>query len=296
MAAHPRKIMCAVDLSEFSEIVLSYGASLAGKYEAKLMIVHSVIDAVNFLRYSEFTLDPVAIQEQHMKNSQAVIEKMSEGLTVEKELLLGRGDAANEIQRLALEHGADLVIAATHGESGIQRLIIGSVTEKLMKILHCPLLVLSTKKKAIRCRKGEEIVLNKILVGVDFSDDSTFAYDLGIDIAMKFDAEVHMAHVIKPTGYYETPNQRSELEERLKSELRHMIPEDYTSLHPPVPVLLQGEPFEALLKYSREHDIDLIVLGIRGHTLWEKLMVGSTTDRVIRTASCPVLAVRRPHS
>ena len=57
--------------------------------------------------------------------------------------------------------------------------------------------------------------------------------------------------------------------------------------------MLTGKPYKELIKYAREQEIDMMVLRIRGHTLWEKFMVGSTTDRVIREAPCPVLAVRQ---
>jgi nucleotide-binding universal stress UspA family protein len=70
-----------------------------------------------------------------------------------------------------------------------------------------------------------------------------------------------------------------------------MVPEECQIWCTPHATLLFGEPYIELIKYAKEYGIDMIILGVRGHTLWDKLMVGSTTDRVIREAPCPVLAV-----
>jgi nucleotide-binding universal stress UspA family protein len=74
-------------------------------------------------------------------------------------------------------------------------------------------------------------------------------------------------------------------------KLMNMVPEEAGPVHP-VATLLAGEPHDELTKYALVNSIDLIVLGVRGHSLVESLFVGSTTDRVIRAAPCPVLSVR----
>jgi nucleotide-binding universal stress UspA family protein len=71
-----------------------------------------------------------------------------------------------------------------------------------------------------------------------------------------------------------------------------MVPEEARAWCTPVPTLLAGAPHEELTKYAVVNDIDLIILGVRGHGLVETVLVGSTTDRVIRRAPCPVLSVQ----
>ena len=71
-----------------------------------------------------------------------------------------------------------------------------------------------------------------------------------------------------------------------------MVPEEARTWCNPVTALLAGQPHEELIKYAVVNDIDLIVLGVRGHSLVETLFVGSTTDRVLRRAPCPVLSVQ----
>ena len=81
----------------------------------------------------------------------------------------------------------------------------------------------------------------------------------------------------------------------LKSKIEALVPEEARHWCRPVAVLEEGQPYLQLLHYAEEHAIDLIVLGVRGHGLIGTLFVGSTTDRVIRRANCPVLSVC-PHA
>jgi len=245
-------------------------------------------------------------------------------LTIEHEIFVSVGDPADEICRLALQEKIDMVITTAHGKSGVKRLLLGSVTEKLLKTIHCPLLVMCTQELHYIPLDDYEMKLNKILIGCDFSPDSKLAFDYGLSLAQEFQAELYLTHIIKSTehvtlkssdyinvipreyvhwralDYFEiqktvTEKNREEiskLQDRLKRQLYYMLPEECQSWCTPHTTLLNGEPYKELTEYAKDQGIDLIVLGIRGHTLWEKLMVGSTTDRVIRHAPCPVLAVR----
>ena len=85
---------------------------------------------------------------------------------------------------------------------------------------------------------------------------------------------------------------QQDLRKKLREKLAGMIPEEADNWCTPKTALLAGQPHEELTKYAVVHEIDLIVLGVRGHSLVETLFVGSTTDRVVRQAPCPVLSVR----
>ncbi len=140
---------------------------------------------------------------------------------------------------------------------------------------------------------GFEINLKKILVGCDFSSDSKLAFEYGLSLAQEFQAELCLSHVIKPSLYIEERQGIDQLRNRLKKKLDRMVPEGCRDWCTAKTALLDGEPYIALMDYAKEQEIDMIVLGIRGHTLLEKLLVGSTTDRLIRHSPFPVLAVRQ---
>ena len=325
MRIQPKKIMCAVDFSNFTDNILSYSVEMCKEFHAKLFVVHVVLDVKALLKNTETSLDLELLQKGHMREAKEHLEELVKDLNIENEFIVVQGNAANEIKQLALEQKIDMVITATHGKSGAQRFLIGSVTEKLIKTLHCPLLVLHTRKHDLIPPASFKMKMKKILVGCDFSPDSKLAFDYGLSLAQEFQAELCLAHVIKPTEYIELKasdyidikpgdyvNWRSpdyfemqrkatkeryeriyELRNKLEKQLYYMVPEESLNWCTPKTTLLDGEPYKELIKYAKEKNMDIIVLGIRGHTLWEKMLVGSTTDRVIRHTSCPVLAVRQ---
>ena len=284
--------MSAIDFSTYTDNILSYSLALCKKYHAKLILVHVPVDVNKLLEYSESALDVQALHRSNIRDAQQHLEELTKELAIESEIIVRQGTPAEEINRLALEREADMVVTATHGRSGFQRLLIGSVTEKLLKTLHCPMLILHTQENDLKAPTGFEFKLNKILVGCDFSPDAKLAFDYALSLAQEFQAELHLSHVLKPYFYKPGLQESKALHGRLEKQLEIMVPEDCRDGCIVHINLLDGEPYVELMNYAKERDIDMIVLGIRGHTLLEKLLVGSTTDRLIRHAPFPVLAVR----
>jgi nucleotide-binding universal stress UspA family protein len=265
---------------------------LSDQYQATLLLVHVTTDLNTLLEHNETTLDLASLQKSNTRYARERLEDLARKMPVKNEVFIRQGTAADEISRLALEQEADMVITNTHGRSGFKRLLIGSVTEKLMKTLHCPLLALHSPEHAPESQTDVDRQLKRILVGCDFSPDAKLAVDYGLSLAKEFQAELHLAHVVKPAFARTALQESQEWRDRLEEKLDDMLPEACREGCAAQTVLLDGEPYIELMNYAKEQDIDIMVLGIRGHTLWEKLLVGSTTDRLIRHASLPVLAVR----
>jgi nucleotide-binding universal stress UspA family protein len=289
----PRSILSAIDFSDFTNTVLDHGVSLCKKYSARLLLVHVTIDANTLLEHNETSLDVVALQEENTRYAEKALANLIKGQGVESVSIVGKGSPADEISRIATEQEADLVVTATHGRSGFKRLLIGSVTEKLLKTLRCPMLVVHAREQESPLPEKFELKLNKILVGCDFSPDSKLALDYGMNLAREFQAELHLSHVIKPSFYAAKLQESKELRIRLAEQLDSLLPESQRTGVIVKAAVLDGEPYLELMKYASQQDIDVVVLGIRGHTLWEKLLVGSTTDRLVRHTTVPVLAVRQ---
>ena len=292
MRIQPKKILSAIDFSTFTDTIFSYSVALCKKYDAKLFLVHVTTDLTRLLEHNETALDVEALQRSNIRYAQERLQDLAKDLPIENEILIRQGVPADIISRLASEQRSDLVITATHGKAGFKRFLLGSVTEKLIKTLHCPLLVLPLKEHDLIPPAAIEIKLKKILVGCDFSPDSKLAFDYGLSLAQEFQAELHLSHVIKPSLYKNEREGINKLRNRLENELDTMVPEACRDWCTAQTALLDGEPYIALMNFAKEQDIDMIVLGIRGHTLLEKLLVGSTTDRLIRHSPFPVLAVR----
>lgn len=294
MKKQPQKILCAIDFSESTDTILSYGIGMCQAYRAKLLLTHVVSDLHTLLHiHNQKTLDGGDLQQTNIEKAREKLATLGKGLDIDHELIVRQGDPEHEINGVVQEKNIDLVITSTHGNSGGKRLLIGSVTEKMMKTIRCPLLVLNHRCLSEQT-KNPGIRLEKILVGCDFSPDSGFSFTYGLELAIKFQSKLYLAHVIRPKDYEKKHKDVDILRAQMKNKLQEMIPDPHKCRSLPKTVLLEGKPYKELLNFARYHEIDMLVLGIRGHTIWEKLTIGSTTDRVIRESPCPVLVVRHP--
>jgi len=299
MRVQVKSIICATDFSDHSNHAVTYGIALAKEFGAKLYVCH-VIDLVSADMYGTGFSDPLEQKNRITDYSIEYIERLIGEQPFVWEPIVKIGHTAHEIARVAEEKDVDFAVLATHGRAGLKRFVLGSVTERLMQTLTCPLLIVRNPKRDLVLPAVQEIRPQRILVGCDFSPDSNLAFQYGLNFAQEFQSELHLAHVIQTPVYKDLlmpavePKEglQQDLRDQLKEELLNMVPEEARHWCTPITTLLAGQPYEELTKYVVIHNVDLTVLGIRGHSLVETLFVGSTTDRVIRQAPCPVLSVR----
>jgi nucleotide-binding universal stress UspA family protein len=295
-----KKILCGIDFSDFTKMTLSYGLALCEVYGARLYVCH-VIDLPSATIYGEGIANPLEQKRRITDYAYSYINELLGDTAVAWEPLVTIGHTADDIARLAAENRMDLVITATHGRSGLKRMLLGSVTERLMHTLPCPLMAVRRSEKAGELIPGQPIEMKRILVGCDFSSDSELAFNYGLSLAQEFESELHLVHVIEPPVYESLSKSATEapgagfeedLRLKLKKSLEDMVPQDARPWCRPVTALVAGRADEELTKYALVNKMDLVVLGVRGHGLVEKLFIGSTTDRLMRQAHCPVLSVQ----
>jgi nucleotide-binding universal stress UspA family protein len=149
----------------------------------------------------------------------------------------------------------------------------------------------------------EVAVFKTILVATDFSEVSANVLQCGREIARKFDASLHLVHVVADpaagpwaTEVYALPTTQLIVESQAQARsdlLEAVTGEERQSIAVAVPV---GSAATEIVSYAKDHDVDLIVVGTHGRGGFAHLMLGSVAERVIRTAHCPVLVVRHPPS
>ncbi|MCK5350010.1 MAG: universal stress protein [Desulfobacula sp.] len=325
MRIKPKKIMCAIDFSDFTNSILSYGKSLASEFGSTLYLCHIVSGALMVSSFGHSYIAYTDVKGDRIRHAKDRLKKIAEASDIDCEIIVSYGHAADEIDQTARKNNVDMIIAATHGGSGVKRFLIGSVTDRLVKILSCPLLVLHARENHLVSAIEESIKLNRILVGCDFSPDSKLAFDYALSLAQEFQTQLYLAHVIRPTEQIDLTaydyvkiqegdhigwtrseyldlqknatdkdwQKKSSLLSRLERQLSHMVPENSRNWCSPVTILLEGQPYKELINYAEKKEVDMIVVGVRGHSLLEQFLVGSTTDRVISQASCSVLVVRQ---
>jgi nucleotide-binding universal stress UspA family protein len=234
-----------------------------------------------------------------MEDADAQLKELTGDQPISWEPLITVGKPADEISRAVEEKDIDLVITATRGRSGLKRIILGSVTERLMRTLTCPLLVVNSPEHKFVSAADQVIKIEKILVGCDFSPDSGQALKHALSLAQEFQAELHLVLVIEPPTQTNLHKEvttaaediHQEYRDLLTRKLKDMVPAEARYWCTPQTGLLEGQPYEEIVTYAESNDIDMIVLGVRGHGLVKTLLLGSTTDRVVRRSPCPVLSV-----
>lgn len=156
------------------------------------------------------------------------------------------------------------------------------------------------EKKRARDRSSLSIALNKILVPIDFSDHSRKALRYAIPFARKFNASLDLIYVVEPTvypadfsfGQVGFPTIEDELRKRGAEELDELIKKDIAKQVPARRAVRTGKAFYEILLYAKEEKIDFIIIATHGHSGIEHALFGSTAEKVVRKASCPVLVVR----
>ncbi len=151
-----------------------------------------------------------------------------------------------------------------------------------------------------RPRRQSKIELQRILVPIDFSEHSKKALGYAIPFAEQFKASVDLLYVVEPTiypadfsfGQVGFPNVEDELRQRGADELDAIMRKEIGSRVPARKVIRTGKAFYEIDQYAREEAIDLIIIATHGHSGVEHVLFGSTAEKVVRHAPCPVLVVR----
>lgn len=143
---------------------------------------------------------------------------------------------------------------------------------------------------------------DKILIAIDFSENSTYAFDYALALAKQFNSELTLLHVINEPvdlrGFYVPHISFEQLEKEIEAGAASMMEafcteklKDHTAYQS---CIVTGVPYEEIIRKAKETEASLIVLGTHGRTGLDHLIFGSTAERVVRGSSCPVLTIRLP--
>ena len=177
----------------------------------------------------------------------------------------------------------------THGRRGYDRLMLGSVTDRVMRRAPCPVLaVRQPPHDAIAAGEERGYVhhLNRILFCADFSGNSDQALNYAISARAEYDAELTLLHVLEEIrDPAKTGRAIAEASERLDTLI---LPEERKSLKIRTAVRI-GKPYQQIIQLAMEAQIDMVTMGVRGRGALDLAVFGSTTYRVIQLGPCPVL-------
>ena len=305
-----KHVLCPIDFSDFSRHAFDRAVAIARAHGAALTALHVVPIqlATPVLPYVEpESLGPFELSEA---SRERIVAELRRFLAVDASLGVEVSYAATEapdVYQEILVHAerlpADLIVMGTHGRSGFQRLMLGSVTEKVLRKARAPVLTVPSALPDVAAAGREPF--QRILCAVDFSECSMAALRYGALLAEESRARLAAVHVIElaPPVYdplvgppIDLPGYRQACETASRERLRNVIPTRLRTSKNIVAgveeMVVCGKPHHEILRIAEEWQSDLIVLGVHGRNAVDRMLFGSTVEPVVRRAHCPVLTVR----
>jgi nucleotide-binding universal stress UspA family protein len=286
-------ILVPTDGSDHADRATAHALSLAETFDATVHAL-SVVDIARLA--GPFDAGGVdasfidRVREQAKKDIEHVENRWAQPDQYRGEVR--EGTPSRAILEYIDEHDIDLVAMGTHGRRGLSRFVLGSVTEHVLRASPVPVL-------ATRASDDDPPTLpyRNIMVPTDGSTCADGAVEHALDIASASGATVHAINVVDtelfvtapgqmaPSGYIDT------LEEKGKESVEEIATRGDAANVTVSKATAEGRPSEGILDYATENEIDLVVMGTHGRGGLDRFLLGSTTERVIRQSSFPVLAV-----
>jgi nucleotide-binding universal stress UspA family protein len=303
-----RNILCPIDFSEYSRHAVNHAVAIARWYDSTVTLFHVVptIPAASYAVRSEI-FEPIALTVAERERTIAAMRDFLDAKTADVtiETLVDEGNVITKILHQVDTGKAGLLVIGTHGRSGFEHLVLGSVTEKVLRKARCP--VLSVPPRAPDVPSASPVLFKRILCPVDFSDSSRHALNYAMSLAQEADARLTVLHVMEHE-LSETPDMNDTMltdrtlnvpdflrkrEQISRQRLMEVVPDTvraYCTVE--TRLLPNGKPYREILRVAGEQQCDLIVIGIQGRGAVDLMFFGSTTQHVVRQARCPVLTLR----
>ena len=293
-----QRVLCPVDFSDGCRHGIDVAVALARSTGGRLTAIHVLQPVPAMVPFTDPLSHPPGLWtaediESVRKDVLTLVAGEGAGRGVPVEALCVEGNPAREILRSADAVPADLIVMGTHGRSGFMRLLLGSVTEKVLRHASCP--VLTVPPRAPDAMPVGAKVFSNIVAAVDFSDSSQAGLKIAADLARQYGATLTAVHIVEPVRTYADsgiPGLDADIEREaahgyLKGLLERVAPGLAAR-----EVVMIGHAGTGILQVAESQHADLIVAGVHGRNAMDLMFFGSTTNRLVRGATCPVLTVR----
>ncbi|PGF14091.1 universal stress protein UspA [Natrinema sp. CBA1119] len=287
-------VLVPTDGSPGAEVAIAHATELGWRYDASVHALY-VIDTGT---------EPAALDADEREEFHAPAERRGREATIrvtdraeERELNAARevreGIPHREVLEYVDEQDVDLIVMGTHGHTGAERARLGSTTERVVMLSDVPVL-------SIRLPEGTEEPdrdvgpYENVVIPTDGSDAAERAAEAALDVAEKYDAAVHTVYVLDTTIYDLEDVPRSiigSLKEGGDNATETIADMARERDLPVTTDRRRGVPTDELLDYIDDVDAALVAMGTRGRTVGSGRLLGSTTARVVRRSTVPVLTV-----
>ncbi len=276
---HPRHILAPVDFSELSALALQYADALSRCSGARVTVLH----ASSFEAPPYFTQAQLEELQSRLRAAQRQAERELREF-VRKNLGPGsnlpdvrvvEGRPAETILRTAAEIGADLIAMGTHGRSGWNRWMLGSVAERVLREAEIPVLTVRSNAPP----PSRPLLIRNILCPVNDTPIARRALEYAAEMARCLNATLTLLHVDEGRKPDTIPDLCAWVpaEQRRRCRIREIV--------------RRGEAAREIVAQAAEEGCDLLVIGAQHRRFFDSTVIGSTSVRVVRYAPCPVLTV-----
>jgi nucleotide-binding universal stress UspA family protein len=291
-----RQILCPVDLSDCSRAALEYAAALARAGQGRLTVLHvySMLTAAHMPMLDgapDRDVDP----DRLTRDLEAFVLPVAAGLSIGL-----RVRRADDVRRAIIDDvnavNADLLVLGSHGRSGFERLLLGSITERVVRKSPCAVLVVPPQSAPAYDGRFRQIVC-----GIDFSASSLQAFRYAVSTVAATGADVTLVHALEMppelrdsqiVAAYDVEAIRAAAEAGTRARLQAIAAGEAASPVCVNAMVVEGRAHREILKIAGARNADLIVLGTHGRSAIDRCVFGSNTDGVLRGAPCPTLTVR----
>ncbi len=289
------KVLVPVDFSDISEAVVESAKFLGEKFKPKFYLLHVISPLVYVSAPETMVVDVIdvevieEIEEAKRKNAENLLNNFKEKLKdFEVETIIDIGSPADIIVEKEEELGIDLTVLGGHQKGLVERILLGSTSEAVVKHSKKPVLVV----------KGHPLQkLEKVVLAYDFSEIADRMLDYAIKLLKPFGSEVFLVHVeeeielpiLQKLGINILPQIREKKEERL-NQIRERFERE--NLRCEVVYVEEREPAEGIIEFLQKGDFDMVMVANKGLSGLKRILMGSVSLEVLRKSHIPTFVYK----
>jgi nucleotide-binding universal stress UspA family protein len=283
-----RNILFATDFSHAANSARPYAAGIARSFGAKLFALH-VKEPVNYALPPGAWESAQRADDLKMEDLHKAVHDEFPDLTLV--VLENEGNVWRAVVSAMEDHKIDLIVVGTRGRSGMEKVLLGSQAEEVLRHARCPVLTVGPQAQSAQGMHGK---IASILYATNFGPASLAALPVAVSLAEENQSRLTLLHVIERHGVY-SPEDAEEFGDTSEEKLRALVPEEARFWCAPHFIVEQGVPKDKILETALRTNADLIALGARipeGVQGAATHLSIATVHHVVAHAECPVLTVR----
>jgi len=283
-------ILIPTDDSEGAIAGAKYGIALASRTDADVHVL-SVVEAGG--ETDDLDDGPLSTLEENAQEATETVAKLTREFDEELDVTttVERGTPFQSIREYAHRRDIDVIAIGTKGRSGLERVLLGSVTENVLRTVRTPVLAVPPDADVAAI---DDVAFDDVLLPTDGSDGAAIAAEWGIALATLLDSMVHSVYSVDTNAFggARDPSELLDALERRGEAALETVRERARSADVSVSgSIANGAPATVITEYATDNDVDLIVMGTHGRTGIGQWFLGSVTENVVRQTEVPVLCV-----